>query len=451
MRSFFRIKLVSRWKNFCFLILFVFLISNFGSQIYAQAKKSKLKPVAVAKLSKADDAFLEDLSKRSFQFFWDHSDLKTGLTLDRTLTDGSPKPTSEGVKMASSAATGFALTGFCIAADRKWVKKKEAIERAKIALRFYADKSFHEKGWFYHFTDQATGERFRNSEISTIDTALLLGGVLSVKQCFKEDKEIVALADKIYDRINFPYMLAGDKYLLSHGTRPPGVFIKNRWGRFSEHQILYILAIASRTNPIPAESWFAWERNQVEFGKYKWYSGGAPLFVHQFPQAWLDLRNRKDSRAPFVNFYENSVTATRAHKDFCLSLSKEFPGYTENIWGITASDSARGYIAWGGPPRHPRIDGSVVPCAAAGSLMFTPDISLPALKEMKAKYGDKIYGKYGFTDAFNPNNGWVNPDVIGIDLGITLLSAENLRSGKVWHWFMQNREITDALDKIGLK
>lgn len=428
--------------------LTVFLMQATG---FAQTVKKKSKPVPAAKISKTDDKFLEDLSKRTFQFFWDHSDLKTGLTLDRTTTDGKPKITREGYPMASSAATGFALTGFCIAADRKWVKKKDAIERTKIALRFYADKSFEDHGWFYHFTNQQTGERHRNSEISTIDTALLLGGVLTVKQCFKEDKEIVALADKIYDRIDFPYMLNGDKYLLSHGLRPETGFIKNRWARFSEHPILYILAIASRTKPIPAESWFAWERNPVEFGKYKWYSGGAPLFIHQYPQAWLDLRNRKDSREPFINYYENSITATRAHKDFCLSLSKEFPGYTENIWGISASDSAKGYVAWGGPPRHPRIDGSVVPYVAAGSLMFTPDITLPVLKEMKAKYGDKIYGKYGFADAFNPNNDWVDGDVIGIDLGITLLGAENLRSGKVWYWFMQNPEIINALDKIGLK
>jgi hypothetical protein len=436
-------------KNTGYSVLLLIVLVFSG--LVSAANGQKIKPVPVQKLSKADEAFLEDLSRRTFQFFWDHSDLKTGLTLDRTLTDGTPKVTPEGQKMASSAATGFALSGFCIAADRKWVKKKEAVERAKIALRFYADRSPHDKGWFYHFTDQATGQRFRRSEISTIDTALLLGGVMSVKQCFKEDREIVRLADKIYDRIDFPYMLNGDKYLLSHGIRSETGFIPHRWAKFSEHQILYILGIASRTFPLSVESWFAWERNPAEYGNYKWYSGGAPLFVHQFPQAWLDLRSRKDSREPFVNYYQNSVVATQAHKDFCLSLSKEFPGYTENIWGITASDSARGYVAWGGPPRHPRIDGSVVPCAAAGSLMFTPDISLPALKEMKARYGDKIYGKYGFTDAFNPNNGWVNPDVIGIDLGITLLSAENLRSGKVWYWFMQNKEITEALEKIGLK
>jgi hypothetical protein len=133
-----------------------------------------------------------------------------------------------------------------------------------------------------------------------------------------------------------------------------------------------------------------------------------------------------------------------------MNLAHEFPGFSPNIWGITASDSAKGYLAWGGPPRDPAIDGTVVPCASGGSLMFTPEVSVAALSTMHGKYGDRIYGKYGFVDAFNPNNGWVNPDVIGIDVGIILLSAENMRTGDVWRWFMNNREIPQAMQRIGL-
>ena len=128
-----------------------------------------------------------------------------------------------------------------------------------------------------------------------------------------------------------------------------------------------------------------------------------------------------------------------------LSLAPEFPGYTDHVWGVTASDSRKGYIAWGGPPRNPAIDGSVVPAAAGGSLMFAPDITVPALKTMHQRFGDRIYGRYGFADAFHPTDGWVNPDVIGIDLGITLLSAENLRSGNVWRWFMQSPDVQRGL------
>ena len=184
---------------------------------------------------------------------------------------------------------------------------------------------------------------------------------------------------------------------------------------------------------------------------FSYVSAADPLFVHQYSHAWIDFRGRAETEAPHVDWFQNSITATRAHKAFCLGLSREFPGYTENVWGITSSDSRKGYVAWGGPPRHADIDGSVVPAAAAGSLMFDPASTVPALLEMHRRFGDRIYGRYGFTDAFHPTDGWVNPDVIGIDLGITLLSAENLRTGHVWSWFMKNPEITTALDKAGVK
>jgi hypothetical protein len=179
-------------------------------------------------------------------------------------------------------------------------------------------------------------------------------------------------------------------------------------------------------------------------------SGPDPLFVHQYSHAWVHFRGWRETEPPQIDWWQNSIAATRAHKAFCLTLTKEFPGYGENVWGITASDSRKGYVGWGGPPRHPAIDGTVVPCAAGGSLMLAPDITLPALREMHRRFGDRIYGIYGFADAFNPATGWVNPDVIGIDLGITLLSAENLRTGRVWQWFMANDEIPRAMHAAGV-
>jgi hypothetical protein len=189
----------------------------------------------------------------------------------------------------------------------------------------------------------------------------------------------------------------------------------------------------------------------MTFQAFTYVSGADPLFVHQYSQAWVDFRGRRETAAPKTDWFENSVIATRAHKAFTLSLAREFPGFSENIWGITASDSQKGYVAWGGPPRHKEIDGSVVPAAAGGSLMLAPDITVPALRQMRRQFGDRIYKRYGFADAFHPSSGWVNPDVIGIDLGITLLSAENLRTGHVWRWFMQNSEIPRALDRAGVR
>ncbi|HYY41491.1 MAG TPA: glucoamylase family protein, partial [Pyrinomonadaceae bacterium] len=188
---------------------------------------------------------------------------------------------------------------------------------------------------------------------------------------------------------------------------------------------------------------------RITYTGYTYITGG-PLFIHQYTHAYVDFRGRRESWYPFTDYFANSVAATRAHRQFCLDLAREFPGYSANVWGISASDSAKGYVAWGGPPRDPAIDGTVVPYAAAGSLMFTPDISLPALRTMRAQYGATVYGRYGFADAFNPTTGWVDPDVIGIDLGITLLGAENLRTGNVWRWFMANPELPRALRLVGL-
>ncbi len=374
------------------------------------------------------------------------------MTLDRARTDGNaPQPNEAHFQVASIASTGFALSGLCIAADRHWITEAQARERARKTLDFFANRAFHKNGWFYHWLDAKSGERRWRSEVSSIDTALLLGGVLSVRQCFSDDEEIVRDAAKIYERVDFKWMLNGDPFLLSHGWYPETGFINSRWDTYSEDSILYLLAIGSPTHPIAPQAWYIWRRDYIRYGEYKFLAGAAPLFIHQYSQAWFDLRGRRESRPPYINYYENSQTATRAQRQFFIDVSKDFPAYSENLWGLTASDSENGYIAWGAPPRPPQLNGTIVPCAPAGSLMFTPAITLAALRTMKDKYGDKIYGRYGFADAFNPQTGWTDTDVIGIDLGITLLSAENLRSGKVWNWFMRNPEPRAALQKIGIR
>lgn len=400
-------------------------------------------------LAREDDAFLEDLSKRTFMFFWEQADPSSGIVRDRSRTDGTP--TERAGHIGSIASVGFGLSGLCIAAERGWLPRDRILERARTTLQFFAERMEHQRGWFFHFVNLKTGAREWQSELSSIDTALLLAGVLTARRCFASDAEIVRLADAIYRRVDFQWMLAGDPRVLSHGWKPESGFLKARWGHYCELMILYLLGIGSPTHPIPAESWKAWTRPVMKFQDYTYISHSDPLFVHQYSHAWVDFRGRRETAPTTTDWFENSVIATRAHRAFCLSLSNEFPGYTENVWGITASDSQKGYVAWGGPPRHKAIDGSVVPAAAAGSLMFAPDITLPALREMHRKFGTRIYGRYGFADAFHPTSGWVNPDVIGIDLGITLLSAENLRSGRVWRWFMQNPEIPAALDRAGVR
>ena len=410
----------------------------------------KLLTASNLSLSARDEVFLEDLERRQFRYFWEQADPNTGLVADRARTDGLPLDENhQGV--ASIAATGFGLTAICIGAERQWISRDEAKERVRATLRFFSTRAEQFHGWFYHWLDARTGVRRWNSEVSSIDTAFLLAGVLTARQKFRDDEEIVRLATAIYERTDFKWMLNNHPTLLSHGWKPESGFLKTRWDTYSEDTILYMLAIGSPTHPISPRSWYAFRRERMAYAGYTYVTAkGVPLFMHQYAHAWIDYRHRREQRGSHTDYFVNSINATRAHRAFCINLAAEFPGYGPDIWGITASDSAKGYVAWGGPPRDPAIDGTVVPSAAGGSLMFTPDISLPALRAMREKFGAKIYGKFGFVDAFNPNNGWVDSDVIGIDVGITVLSAENLRTGKVWHWFMSNREILQAMNLIGL-
>ncbi len=429
------------------VILFFFLLLALATQSVRICSARNFNS-STKSFSARDEVFLEDLERRSFQYFWDQAGSRTGLVLDRTQTDGSPADESHR-DVASIAATGFGLTALCIAAERNWIKRDEARERVRTTLRFFSDRAFQEHGWFYHWLNVNTGERKWKSEVSSIDTALLLAGALTARQYFRDDAEIARLATIIYERVDFPWMLNGHPTLLSMGWRPETGFIKARWDDYSEHPILYLLAIGSPTHPVTPASWYAWKRNWNRYAGYR-YLGKTPLFTYQYSHAWIDFRGRRESEGEHVDYFANSVKATLAHRRFCMDLAKEFPGYGPNVWGISASDSIKGYVAWGGPPRDKAIDGTVVPYAAAGSLMFVPQLAMAALKTMCAKY-PHVYGKYGFADAFNPNTGWTDRDVIGIDLGITLLSAENARSGNVWRWFMQSPEIPKAMEMVSLR
>ena len=370
--------------------------------------------------------------------------------MDRARNNGAPS----GGTIGSTAATGFGLTALCIAGSRGWLPRDQVRARVLTTLRYYWGHAFHDHGWYYHFLDARTGARRLDSEISSIDTALFLCGALTAAGYFSNDKEIVGLAHQIFDRVDFAWMLGGNPLLLSMGVYPGSGFLKTRWSTYSEASVLYLLAIGSSRHPIPSDSWYAWVRPQVHYDQWTFVSGG-PLFTHQFSHAWVDFRHQQDGDPSYLNYFQNSIIATYAHRDFCVSLQSQYSNYSPNMWGITASDSPTGYVVWGGPPYAGPINGTLVPCAAAGSLMFAHEICLPVLREMYSVYGEKIYQRYGFTDAFNPNwkdrSLWVNPDVVGIDVGISLLSVSNLLSGDVWRWFMKNEYIQRSMERVGFQ
>jgi len=391
-----------------------------------------------------DKAFLEDLSHRCFLFFWEQADPRTGLVPDRALVAGLPVPGRRRY-VANIAATGFGLTAICIGMEHHWITKRQARARVLATLNFLAYRAPEVHGWYYHWMDKRDGRRVMHSEISSIDTSLLLAGVLTVREAFHRDRQIGRLAELIYRRVDFQWMLNGSPILLSHGWLPERGFLPRRWDSYCELMILYLLAIGSPTHPIPPRAWYAWRRPLVHFFGYT-FVGDLPLFTQQYAQAWVDFQGRRDAAPSSIDYFQNSIAATLANRAFCIHFSKTFPkSYSQNVWGITASDSPHGYTVWGEPSDVVVIDGTVVPCAPGGSLMFLPAICLRTLETMHQKFGNRIYGRYGFVDAFDPTTGWVDRDVIAIDTGITLLSAEDLYNGGVWRWFMRDRDVQRAM------
>jgi len=386
-----------------------------------------------------DEAFLDDLERQGSLFFWEQASPNTGQVLDRARNDlnGARDPR----RMASIAATGFGLTALCIADRRGYLPHAQVVERVKTTLDWHLNKMPEVHGFFYHFTDIETGERVKGVELSSIDTSLLLCGVLTAGAYFQDEK-IHSLAQQIYERVDWPWMLNGAN-TFSMGWHPDTGFLKSRWEKFCELMMLYLLAIGSPTHPVPAERWNSWARPVIHYKGFSYISGDDPIFTHQYSQAWYDFRGKRDA---YADFFENSVTATRAHKAFCLSYPK---WYSDDYWGITSSDSQEGYTAWGGPPPQGHINGTVVPSAAAGSLAFLPADCLQVLRAMRANWGKLAWGRYGFVDAFHPAANWYDPDVLGIDQGISVLMAENLRSGFVWETFMRNPQAVTAMQRAG--
>jgi hypothetical protein len=390
-------------------------------------------------LSEEDDRLLEEVEKASFLYFWEQANPNTGLVKDRC----NVRKDDSGI-VASIAATGFGLTAICIGHQREYIPTLDARRRVITTLEFLLRQMPTHRGFFYHFANVNTGERMWDSEVSSIDTAILLCGVLTCRQHFRY-RTITRLAYELFGRVDWTW-LSEDTSLLPHGWMPEVGFLPYRWDYYSELMMMYLLGIGSYSHPLPAEAWHSWKRTKFEYDGIRYIGSYAPLFVHQYSQAWFDFRGKRDR---YADYFTNSALATEVHRRFCLELSDRFPSYSPDLWGITASDSMNGYVVWGGPPEIGPIDGTVVPSAAGGSLAFLPQPTLRVLKTIKNRYGEHAWSRYAFVNAFNPLKNWYDSDVVGIDTGITMLMAENLRTGFVWKTFMQNPEAQRGLERAG--
>jgi hypothetical protein len=425
---------------------------------------------------------LDDLQKRTFLFFWDTTNAQNGLVPDRW-----PTPS-----FSSIAAVGFGLTAYGVGAERGWVSREAAAERALTTLRFFLHSKqgpeatgvtgYH--GFYYHFVDMKTGERFKDVELSTIDTTLLLAGALFCQSYFDRDtaveREIRETVETLYRRAEWTFFHERPP-LMSMGWTPENGLHDYDYTGYNEAMILYVLALGSPTHPIDPAAWQAYQKT------YHWgtfygqeHVNFAPLFGHQYSHVWIDFRGIQDEymRGRGIDYFENSRRATVAQRSYAMANPMGWRGYGADVWGLTACDGPldgkltidgqsrefHTYAARGASEREVRDDGTLAPTAAISSMPFTPEQSLAAMAAMYRTYGAQIYQQYGFVDSFNPTLyfetkvqmghivpgvAWVDDDYLGIDQGPLVLMIENHRTGLVWNVMRKNEHVVRGLRRAG--
>lgn len=391
-------------------------------------------------LSDDEILFLDLVQQRSFEFFLKESHPKSGLVKDKA---GNFSPDS--YQISSIAATGFGLSAMIVGAERGWISRETAYEYCRGTLEFVLHEMPHRNGFLPHFVNWETGRPTRQTEYSSIDTALFLAGALHAAGHFP-GTEVATLAGELYERVDFPWML-NEGSTLSMGYKDQQGFIKHRWSNYDESSLLYFLAIGSPTHPLDPQAWHKVKKRIGRYGDLV-FAYSSPLFTHQYSQIWLDLREKNDG---FMDYFENSKLATLAQKAYASDHQSKYKAFSEGLWGLTASLSPDGYKAYGTPPGGEKVDGTIAPTAAASSIVFTPKESIAAMQRMYELYGSKIWGRYGFSDAFNPDRNWYAKDVLGIDQGPILLMIENFRTGLVWKEFSSYPTVAGTFTKIGFQ
>ena len=429
-------------------------------------------------------AFLDTLERGTFAWFWELSDSSTGLTPDRAPTRS----------FVSVGAVGFALTAYPIGAERGWVTRAQAAERVLRTLRFFwqarqdsaASGITGYRGFFYHFLDPKTGQRFETVELSTMDTALLIAGALFCQSYFDRsdprEAQVRALAESLYARVDWSWIRTRPP-TLSLGWTPERGFLPYDWRGYDEALLLHVLALGSTTHPVGPETWGAFTQG-YRWGRFHGFAhvGFAPLFGHQYPHTWIDFRGIQDDtmRARGLDYFENARRATLAQRAYAIANPEGFRGYGRALWGLTACDGPiDGTVSIAGRPRAFRTyaargasftevidDGTVSPAALGGSLPFAPRETALALRAIRSRYGPDVFSRYGFVDALNPTLdtavavpqgrvvagvGWFDTDRLGIDQGPLLAMIENWRTGLVWRVMRTNPHLTRGLRRAGFR
>jgi len=393
-----------------------------------------------------DAGLINEIQRRAFLYFLDHAEPHTGLVRDRASNFGEESKT-----VASTAATGFALASMPVGVERGWVSRAKAASYCERCLEYLLRVAPSEHGFFYHFMDMRTGERAWRCEVSSIDTALLLAGALTAGSYFGGRTN--ALAQVLLGRADFGWMLTDggsqpNSLTLCHGWTPEAGFLPSRWDTYAEQSILYLLAMGSPTHPIPPQCWDAVQRPIGEYAGLKTFFGG-PLFIHQYSHAFVDFRGKVDRMG--FDYWQASVNATLANRRFCIDQAERFRGYGPDCWGLSASDCVDGYHAHGAPPGWAGHDGTIAPYSALASVPFAPRHCIALARHLRRSHADKLWGRYGFSSAFNVSRNWWSKDVVGIDLGCAVLMIENYRTGLVWKLCSRVEALSRGLRAAGFR
>lgn len=436
-------------------------------------------------LERNSDPVVNNLQRRTFRYFWNTAHRDTGLIPDRY-----PTPS-----FASIAAVGFGLTAYVVGAERGFVSRSQARIRTLRTLRFLANLAHGPeetgragyKGFFYHFIDMDTGHRFGTSELSTVDTALMLGGVLLAQTYFdrdtRQEREIREYADQIYRSVDWRWSQARPP-AISHGWRPETGYLRFDWRGYNEALLVYILALGSPTHSVDEDAWDAWIATYKNYwGKFSGqeFLSFGPIFGHQYSHVWIDFRGIQDDfmRSKGIDYFENSRRAAYAQREYCRENPMRWRGYDSEIWGLTACDGPadvvkiyngeeRGFFTYAARATasvHVLDDGTIAPTAAVGMIAFAPEIVIPTIRAFRARFGEHLYQRYGFLDSVNPsftftdvplqhgrlveNVGWIGNDYLGIDQGPIVAMIENYRSGLIWQIMQRNPYIRRGLERAG--
>ena len=427
---------------------------------------------------------IDDIQKLAFRYFWEVTDEKTGMAPDRW-----PTPS-----FVSIAAIGFALTAYPIGASHGWITRAEARERTLTTLEFLAAAPMGNqrsgvsgyRGFFYHFLGSTKGYRFSLSELSTIDTALLMAGVLFAQSWFDDplhpgEARIRDLAEQLYRAVEWNWITPRAPFV-SMGWHPESGFIRSDWEIYNEGMILYILGLGSPTHALRDDTWNVWSTQFETSWSSRWgepHLHFAPMFGHQYSHVWVDFRGIRDRfmTQKGIDYFENSRRATYCQRNYAIENPGNWAGYGPDCWGLTACDGPGDFkMMLGGQQREfysysargpgERDDGTLAPTALLGSLPFAPEIVEPTVQAMYFRYGEQLYDKYGFLDSFNPTIvrrppqpfrhgefrlgvGWVDKDYLGIDQGPIVAMIENHRTGLVWNTMKKNPHIRRGLQRAG--